>query len=61
MLRKKRPDPKNRVNFYKICDTCESKYLKRFEDLTTKIKAKSIKADDNLLFLETLYELCKKL
>ena len=45
----------------KILIVEESKYLKRFEDLTTKIKAKSIKADDNLLFLETLYELCKKL
>ncbi|MFO0131731.1 MAG: hypothetical protein ACK52J_04390 [bacterium] len=39
----------------------DSTYLKGFEDLTTKIKAGSIEADDNLLFLKSLYEPCKKL
>jgi len=39
----------------------DSTYLKGFEDLTTKIKAGSIEADDNLLFLKSLYEPCKKI
>lgn len=35
--------------------------MKGFEELTIKIKAGSIEADDNLLFLKSLYEPCKKL
>jgi hypothetical protein len=37
----------------------ESTYLKGFDELTTKIKAGSIEADDNLLFLKSLYDPCK--
>lgn len=38
-----------------------SNYLKDFNELSTKIKAGSIEADDNLLFLKSLYDPCKKL
>jgi len=45
----------------KILSMVDSTYLKGFEELTTKIKAGSVEADDNLLFLKSLYDPCKKL
>lgn len=45
----------------KILSMTDSSYLKGFEELTTKIKAGSVEADDNLLFLKSLYDPCKKL
>ena len=38
----------------------DSSYLKRFEDLTSNIKAGSIEAHNILLFLKILSETCKK-
>lgn len=39
----------------------DSSYVKSFEELTKNIKVGSIEAEDNLLFLKSLYDPCKKL
>lgn len=44
-----------------ILHLVDSSYVKSFEELTEKIRIGSIEAEDNLLFLKSLYEPCKKL
>ena len=44
-----------------IVNLVDRSYVKNFEDLTKNIKSGSIEAEDNLNFLQSLSEPCKKL
>lgn len=44
-----------------ILHLVDSSYVVSFEDLSKNIKIGSIEAEDNLMFLKSLYEPCKKL